>query len=169
MALRKPIVLVSGEQQLLQSADVLSAGGINFGDDDLNLFKKAASYTPTWSGSGTPPAIGNGTASGNYTKLTGICFGRFEVQTGNTSTYGTGSTWTISLPVTSAGPNGACIGIIYGFNSGVAIYVGAVYQASSTTASFCSHNNGGSWGNANPANWGAAGSSYFKGMFNFNI
>jgi hypothetical protein len=58
-------------------------------------------YTPTWSGLGTPPALGNGTISGRYFQIGKLVFLSITLTTGSTSTYGS-SSWTFSLPVTAA-------------------------------------------------------------------
>jgi hypothetical protein len=63
------------------------------------------SYTPTWSTSGTAPALGNGTLQGNYTRLgtSGLIFFRFTLVGGSTTTFGTGS-WSFTLPTGIAQP-----------------------------------------------------------------
>lgn len=59
------------------------------------------SYTPTWTASSVNPAIGNGTITGRYKQIGKTVFFKVVMQTGTTSTYGTGS-YRFSLPVTSA-------------------------------------------------------------------
>lgn len=79
----------------------------------------AKSYTPTWSSTGTQPALGNGTLTGTYIALGKLVFATFALSTGSTTTYGTGA-YTISLPFTAAtgidGGKAAGAGIMY--NSG---------------------------------------------------
>lgn len=68
--------------------------------DAMNGIQAAwASFTPTWTGSGTNPALGNGTLTGKYTRFGKTLFGRVILTAGSTTTYGTGS-WRFSLPVT---------------------------------------------------------------------
>jgi hypothetical protein len=64
---------------------------------DPNMFKAWTAYVPAWTSSGTPPAIGNGTAEGRYLIVgkIGIATGRLAF--GSTTTFGTG-TYDISVP-----------------------------------------------------------------------
>lgn len=57
-------------------------------------------YTPTWTSTGTAPAIGNGTAIGKWMQIGKTVFFRFTITFGSTSTYGTGS-YRFSLPSTA--------------------------------------------------------------------
>lgn len=61
-------------------------------------------FTPTWVGSGSNPAIGNGTLTGTYSQRGKTV--RFEVRVlcGGTTTFGTG-TYTWALPLTAAAAN----------------------------------------------------------------
>ena len=60
-----------------------------------------ASYTPTWTSSGTAPAIGNGTASGFYQHVGYGLIVVGHIVFGSTSTYGTGN-YSFATPVTAA-------------------------------------------------------------------
>lgn len=55
-------------------------------------------YTPTFTGTGTAPAIGNGTITGRYLSIGKLVIGSIEVVFGSTSTYGDGF-FVFSLPV----------------------------------------------------------------------
>lgn len=57
-----------------------------------------ASFTPTWSGSVTNPAIGNGTFDGKYLQVGKTVYFRLVVTMGSTTTYGSGA-WGLTLPV----------------------------------------------------------------------
>lgn len=59
------------------------------------------SYTPAWTSSGTAPAIGNGTIVGSYAKIGRIVIAKIMVETGSSTTYGTGF-YSFSLPFTAA-------------------------------------------------------------------
>jgi len=59
------------------------------------------SYTPTWTSSGTAPAIGNGTLSGKYLKVGRMVHFAAKVLYGSTTTSGTGS-FKVGLPVTTS-------------------------------------------------------------------
>lgn len=58
------------------------------------------SYVPQWSSvSGTGPTIGNGSLSGRYQQIGKTVNMVARVTMGSTSSYGSASQWTISLPV----------------------------------------------------------------------
>ena len=64
-------------------------------------------YTPVWTSSGTAPAIGNGTITGRYHVINGLCTLKIDVVFGSTSTYGSGE-YRFSVPVAAvAGSSGA--------------------------------------------------------------
>jgi len=55
-------------------------------------------YTPTWTCSGTAPAIGNGTLSGRYQRLFGRTYlVQIYLLAGSTTTFGTG-VWSFATP-----------------------------------------------------------------------
>jgi hypothetical protein len=56
------------------------------------------SYTPSWTSSGTAPALGNGTLTGEYQQVGDLVYVKIVWQAGSTTTYGTG-TYRFSLPV----------------------------------------------------------------------
>lgn len=58
-------------------------------------------YTPTWTGSVSNPAIGNGTLVGRYQKVGRKIFFYIKMTAGTTTTFGSGY-WIFTLPVTSA-------------------------------------------------------------------
>jgi hypothetical protein len=60
------------------------------------------SYTPTWAAiGGTQPAIGDGTLTGEYSRVGSTVLYRITLVAGSTTTFGSGGSWTFSLPVTS--------------------------------------------------------------------
>lgn len=61
----------------------------------------AATYTPVWTGSGSNPAIGNGTLAGRYMQVGKLVLATVNVTAGSTTTFGTG-TYSLSLPTTAA-------------------------------------------------------------------
>lgn len=62
-------------------------------------------YTPVWVSTGTQPALGNGTITGNYTTKGKLVFYDISFTVGGTSTFGTGSYgWT--LPIAASGGQG---------------------------------------------------------------
>lgn len=77
------------DQQLLQGLETLSALLYQEG--------KLRPYTPTWTSSGTAPALGNGTLKGFYGTNGAIMIVTVELVMGSTTTFGTGEYY-ISLP-----------------------------------------------------------------------
>lgn len=70
--------------------------------DNLKAIGDAwTSYTPTWTSSGTAPAIGNGSLTGDYMRAGALVIFRIVLTMGGTTTYGTG-TYSLSLPVAAA-------------------------------------------------------------------
>lgn len=55
------------------------------------------SFTPTWTGSGGNPAIGNGSLVGGYLQIGKLLFVRINMTAGSTTTFGTG-TWDFAIP-----------------------------------------------------------------------
>jgi hypothetical protein len=58
-------------------------------------------YAPTWTTSGTAPAIGNGSISGRYVQFGKTVHFKILFTAGTTTTFGTG-TWSFSLPVVNS-------------------------------------------------------------------
>ena len=58
-------------------------------------------YTPTWTGSGTNPVIGNGSITGRYSLVNKTVTAQILVTMGSTTTFGSGA-YFFSLPVTAA-------------------------------------------------------------------
>ena len=106
--------------------------------DNLNWLAAAGTtawtaYTPTWTGTGSNPAIGNGTLAGVYTQSAKLVVARFLCLAGSTTTFGTG-TYAWALPVTlintgSLWPVGA--GVVA--DSGGNTYFVYAYGQSTTT------------------------------------
>lgn len=70
------------------------------------------SYSPSWTGSGSNPSIGNGTITGAYMRQGSLCWIKIKIAPGSTTTYGTGF-YSVSLPVTPAANDSAIPGIAY--------------------------------------------------------
>lgn len=87
-------------------------------------------YAPTWSTTGTPPAIGNGTVSGRYARMYGRTYlAEFFLQAGSTTTFGTGS-FTFTLPNGLTSVNNA-IGVAAVVDNSVGPWL-AILQCSAT-------------------------------------
>jgi len=98
-------------------------------------------YTPTWVGSGSNPAIGDGSLVGRYYLRGKVVDLQILVVAGSTTTYGTG-TYTWALPLTAASAFGTFPAWILD-NSAGAAYIGIGRLFSTTTV--------GVYGTANPA------------------
>jgi len=61
----------------------------------------ATSYTPSWTSTGTQPAIGNGSIAGSYVQIGKIEVASASIVAGSTTTYGTGN-YSLSLPIAPA-------------------------------------------------------------------
>ncbi|TIV83789.1 MAG: hypothetical protein E5V64_06385 [Mesorhizobium sp.] len=119
-------------------------------------------YTPTWTGSVTNPAIGNGTLSGTYVKIGRLVHVDILMQTGSTTTYGSG-VWSFSLPFTATSTAGA--GVVSAFDAGTANRVGAVQILTTTTIGMVSDGGGNNWGALIPQTW--ANGDYLKASITY--
>ncbi|MCX5201038.1 hypothetical protein OG897_06125 [Streptomyces sp. NBC_00237] len=79
-------------------------------DQFNSMFGAWTPYTPTWTAVTTPPALGNGTLTGQYMKIGRTCFTIFVLTMGSTTTYGSGF-WKMSLPFTAATVTGGSPGV----------------------------------------------------------
>ncbi|GGZ28390.1 hypothetical protein GCM10010387_22300 [Streptomyces inusitatus] len=71
--------------------------------DQLNsMFAAWTSYTPTWTGATTNPAIGNGTLVGRHMKIGRTCHVHARLIVGSSTTFGSGNL-SLGLPFTAAG------------------------------------------------------------------
>lgn len=70
----------------------------------LNTFRGAQSsnsYTPSWTAASVNPTLGNGTITGSYQVINGVCYCSIDLTWGSGTSGGTG-VWSFSLPVTPA-------------------------------------------------------------------
>jgi len=74
-----------------------------------NAIGSGINYTPSWTSTGTAPAIGNGTLSGRYFRVGNLIIAQIYWLAGSTTTFGTAA-YRMSLPVTSA-----ALTYMYGF------------------------------------------------------
>lgn len=94
------------------------------------------SFTPTWTSSGTAPALGNGVLTGAWMNTGKLVIARIFLTMGSTTTYGTGN-YTFAMPATSAVgaqwfPVGGCV---CRDASGAATYFFGAFTAGSNTVS----------------------------------
>ncbi len=91
--------------------DVLTASELNTHvRDNLEAATEWTPYTPTWTATGTAPAIGTGTVTGQYIKAGNLCHCTLLWQADGSTTFGTGSyKWSLPVAATQAAM-GACRG-----------------------------------------------------------
>lgn len=83
-------------------------------------------YTPTWSSTGTQPAIGNGTLIGAYQRIGRTIYLRIRLVPGTTTTFGTG-VYFISVPFTSGAGDGQLLTALLFDTSGASFYAHTGY------------------------------------------
>lgn len=131
------------------TVDISSAGVNNdFYDDRI-------SYTPTWTGGGTPPAIGNGSLSAYYTRQGRRVIYSLSLQAGSTTTFGSGGAWTFTLPVAASAVLARQIGSCLSDDVGTGFDVGASQVSASGTTVAVIANSGGAVTNTVPHAWAA--------------
>ncbi len=109
-------------------------------------------YTPTWTSTGTGPAIGNGTLNGAYRRSGELVHVNIRFEPGSTSTFGTGF-YRFSLPYTASRRS---VGSAYVEDvSGVAVYVGTAMIDSGTNTVYVTTSGSTSayMGAASPFTW----------------
>ncbi len=77
----------------------ISAARLN--NMELGISPPYIAYTPTWTSTGTAPAIGNGVVVGRYVQIGKLVHAYGSITFGTTSTYGTGN-YRFALPVTAS-------------------------------------------------------------------
>lgn len=125
------------------------------------------SYTPTWTSTGSAPAIGNGTLVGRYSIEGKSCTAMVGLTFGTTTTAGTG-TYAFALPFTAVTRAGnAWIGTALATDSGVASTAGVCQIVSAGTTAIpvgpsnsTTTNNGAGWGATSPFSFGTNDSLY---------
>lgn len=89
----------------------------------------ATPFTPTWTGTGSNPVIGNGTLAGSYFQIGKLVIFEIEVLMGSTTTFGSG-TYEFALPVPAANVRGAmACGML---DSGTSFYTATAILHSTT-------------------------------------
>lgn len=119
--------------------------------NEIGMYEVSA-YTPTWTGSVTNPAIGNGTITGRYRRHGKTVTATINITTGSTTTYGSGF-WSFTLPVT-ADTTVSPIGSAQMLDASTGtVYTGHVIHTTSTTMVVYSHNTTAAVGQATPQTW----------------
>jgi hypothetical protein len=76
-----------------------------------------SSFTPTWTSTGTNPALNNGTLTGRTQSVGKTCFGHIDLAIGSTTTFGTGN-YLFGLPRTSQGVQWNTVGSAFDSSAG---------------------------------------------------
>lgn len=113
--------------QIAFPASQVASAGANVFDD-----YEEGSYTPSWSGNGTPPAVGNGVLGGRYVKLGIFVWAIVTLSAGTTTTFGTGF-WTFTTPLTMSNGDeiSGCSGYALDASAGARYQLFAVANTSS--------------------------------------
>ena len=118
---------------------------------------RATTYTPTWSGTGSNPSLGNGTLQARYARLGDLVLVWLLVTMGSTTTYGTG-VWEFTLPVSMGGAGRFVVGVAQALDAGVADYVGVCRGDDTTDKLRVIFSSGASAGPTAPHTWGSGDS-----------
>lgn len=120
---------------------------------DHIAYTPPTAYTPTWTASGTAPAIGNGSLTGRYVKIGKLVEAEIALTGGTTTTWGTGE-WNLSLPFVAV-TGYVFIGSIYSLDAGTAHHTGVCLA--NGAGIFCFPDNAGSgYGPTVPFTWNGA-------------
>ena len=81
---------------------ILIPDGIGFGDETLSKYDEGT-WAVAWTATGgTAPSIGNGSLSGNYTRVGRQVTATIKLQIGSTTVTGSAGFWRFSVPFTAA-------------------------------------------------------------------
>src|SRR5574337_239931 len=113
-----------------------------------------STYTPTWTGTGGTPSLGNGTIAGRYIQIGKHIWVYIVFTWGSTTTANTATTWFFTLPVTAVS-TATVMGHADAFDaSGPARNAGRVTIASTTTIAPSSiAAPSANWGATSPMTW----------------
>jgi hypothetical protein len=122
----------SAIQQIAFAATQSASANANTLDD-----YEEGTFTPTWAGSGSNPAIGDGTLSGRYVKVGQLVFFSIAATMGASTTYGTGD-YSFTLPFTAGSTDPVFTASLK--DSGTAYFVGTAFLSSTTVLTITSNN-----------------------------
>lgn len=99
------------------------------------------SYAPAWTATGTAPAIGNGTLTGQYVQTGKMVTCRGCLTFGSTTTPGT-NTWIITLPVAAVDANQVGIAMFFDQSTNATRIAGAAVLNTTSNMVFYAGNGG---------------------------
>jgi hypothetical protein len=110
-------------------------------------------YTPTWSSTGTAPALGNGTLTGRWVQFGKTVHFFVRLTMGSTTTFGTGA-YFLTVPTAAHELNGPPL-LAHGFDTSAGLRYGAVGFMETTTAfsMYEASTVAASWGQTVPVTW----------------
>jgi hypothetical protein len=124
-----------------------------------------SSYTPTWTGTGSNPAIGNGTLAGLFRLSGRTVHFTVYVLMGSTTTFGTGN-WSWALPVTSTASNEGFTFAVFYNDTGTGEAAAIARLASTTTVrAFGLADGGGGFTSTSPITWANGDSIRISGAY----
>jgi hypothetical protein len=92
-------------------------------------------WTPTWTSTGTPPALVNGTVTARYVRIGNAVFCRFKYLVGSSDTLGTGI-WEWTLPIAAQSSDVDYAGVAKLEDAGNAGYGPAAVRITASTSKF---------------------------------
>lgn len=122
-------------------------------------------YTPTWTTSGTAPAVGNGTLTGRYWNFGKLVVVRIYLLAGSTTTFGTG-VWSFALPFAALDGTAQSLSGVGIAAANLAPVGGYIATGGATTvAPFVQSANGASVTYAVPATWTSGDHLTLQGVY----
>lgn len=140
------------------------------GRDGVGISTDAwTTFTPTWTGSVSDPAIGDGTLQAAYILLGKICHYRLDMVAGSTTTFGSGN-WSFGLPVGVTAKTGARQTMIaMAQDIGTAMNAGLCFLSSGVSSYLVGAITGGSlWASNVPHTWANTDIIRVNGTFEVN-
>lgn len=116
------------------SVFTVSDANVHIRDNFRAIGDAWASYTPSWTSTGTNPTLNNGTLVGTYVEAGKLILVRIELTIGSSTSAGTGN-YSFSLPTTAAASAWSCLGsAVYYDSSTSGLYTGSAVRTGSSTA-----------------------------------
>lgn len=156
MAWTSPRTYVAGE---LVTAAILNTDI----RDNLLALSTWVSFTPTWTGSGSNPSIGNGTLTGKYVRAGQLVIFDITLVIGSTTTLGTGD-YSWALPVTAAA-GGSHVIPVSTLDSGNAYIPSEGRISTTTTLQVLQVPNGTLFGASSPMVWANGDTMRVTGIY----
>ena len=113
-------------------------------------------YTPTWSGSGGTPTLGNGTLTGRWARIQKTAFLQIRLTWGSTTAAVGISEWRFTFPsglIAANVVNLGCIGAASVLDSGTAVYRGVALYNTGDRISAMGNDGVSSIGSLVPMTW----------------